>query len=431
MFGQPTVRVLFARTASRLRALAETFSRGYWAFFCAAFCMDIGMGLYFFLFNLYLADLHFNERVIGQTMACLTLGNVVGTIPAMMYARRRGLRRVLQFTFVCTPLLCVLRALIPGVPAQLLLAFATGMALCGWPICFSPTIAKLTNEGNRAFGFSIAFATGIGLATTSGLAGGYLPQFVCTVFRGMTLVGGIRVVLLLACAITLLGVLPLHSLQLESRSVPARKPMRLLHPYLLRFLPGFILWSIVMGSFPMFGAVYLQNSLGVPLGRLGQVFSASELLQFGGVLLAPLLFRRLGTSKGIAAAQFGAACFLVLTALSKSASFAIGFYLIYFATQFMCEPGIYKLLMDSVPEAERSSASAAQNVCGAICQAAATTITGACIVRFGYGKVLLIDAAVAVIAALFFLLIGIEARSASEGLIETEEKLNPDLRAAR
>jgi hypothetical protein len=58
--------------------------------------------------------------------------------------------------------------------------------------------------------------------------------------------------------------------------------------------------------------------------------------------------------------------------------------------------------MDNIPEEERSTASAIQNFSGAICQAATAAITGSCIVRFGYGSVLLGNAGTAVLASLLF-----------------------------
>ena len=81
------------------------------AFFAAAFFFDLGFGLFYFLFNLYLTDLHFNERAIGNITASLTLGNVVATVPAILLARRYGLRPLLLFSFVCAPGLCALRVL--------------------------------------------------------------------------------------------------------------------------------------------------------------------------------------------------------------------------------------------------------------------------------------------------------------------------------
>ena len=56
-------------------------NRGFWLFLTAAFCYDVGSGLFFFLLNLYLLDYHFNERAIGLVNGALYLGLVVGTLP--------------------------------------------------------------------------------------------------------------------------------------------------------------------------------------------------------------------------------------------------------------------------------------------------------------------------------------------------------------
>jgi MFS family permease len=422
---------------ARLRAVLGAFSPGYWTFYAAAFCMDIGFGLFFFLFNLYLTDLRFDESVIGRTMAFLTLGNVAATIPATILVRRRGLRPLLLITFTAVPLLCVLRTVILWLPAQYGLAFLTGAALCGWPICFSPAIAALTTVENRATGFSIAFATGIGLGSLAGIAGGFLPRLFQSALPHTTLIDGIRIVLQMACALILLGALPLLRLSFSrnpassspvpGNPAPPKKRTRIFHPFLFRFLPPFVLWNVVTGSFPIFGAVYLQKVLSIPLTNLGAVFSGSQLLQFCAVLLAPLLFRRIGLTRGIAAAQAATAFFLVLIAVTRFAPFAVSFYLLYFAAQFMCSPGIYNLLMDSVPEEERSTASATQNLSGALCQAATQAVTGISIVAFGYRPVLFVNAGVALIAALLFFSLKLRNDTAAQASAREVLSSQPDL----
>lgn len=389
---------------------ASMFSRDYWAFFFAAFCMDLGFGLFVFLFNLYLTDLHFDERFLGRVLACFTLGNVAGTIPAMIAARRYGLRSLLLFAFSVVPGLSMLRLFLTSEPAQFILAFLTGAALCGWPICFSPAIAQLTVEENRAAGFSIAFATGIGLGTLAGAAGGYIPEFLHASRLHLSVVNGIRVVLLIACVVVALGLWPLGKLSLERFGSSPGVPLRIFHPYLLRFLPAFLLCNVVTGSFPLFGAVYLQRALGLPLGRLGAVFGASQLMQFIAVLCAPLLFRRTGLAGGVSVAQLVTAALLISIAETRFVPAAICLYTLYFATQFMCGPGIYQLLMEQIPEAERSSASAIQNLSGALCQAGTAAITGACIVAYGYRSLLVTNAAIAVLASFFFAWLGLQAR---------------------
>lgn len=404
----------------RLRLAFSRFDSSFWTFFAAAFFFDLGFGLFFFLFNLYLTDLDFNERVVGNITAALTFGNVAGTIPAMLLARRHGLRRLLLFTFICAPLICALRVLILSAPAQIGLSFATGAALCCWPICFSPTIAALTVERNRTRGFSIMFATGIGLGTFAGLLGGYLPEILQHGRLHVPIVSGIRIVLFIACGIILAGAWPLWRLRLQDR-LPARgERTRLLNPFLVRFLLPFVAWNVVTGSFPAFGAIYLQQVLHIPLGRVGAVFSGSQLLQFAAVLASPMLFRRSGLIKGIAITQVSTALFLVLIGKTAMMPAAVTFYLAYNAMQFMSGPGIYNLLMSRIPEVERSTASAVQNLSGAVCQAVTQSLTGFCIVQFGYIPVLIGNAAFAVLAALLFL--GIQEQAS---IAEPLPQINP------
>lgn len=396
---------------SKLHAIHNRFSREFWLFFTAAFFYDFGFGLFFFLFNLYLTDLHFDERILGILTGTLTLGNVVGTIPVTMLVRRFGLQRLLLLCFIAAPLICILRTFILWLPAQVGLAFLTGVAMSSWPICFSPTIAKLTNERNRVSGFSMTFATGIGLGTLAGLAGGYFPEWLQRSGHSGALIGSMRTVLQLACVVALLGAWPIFKLHLGTPDRSEHRRIRIFHPFLLWFLPPFVIWNIVTGSFPPFAAVYLQQHLGIGLPHVGVIFSVAQLLQFTSVLLAPLLYRRWGRIVGVGLAQACTAVALVCMAWTGNSSLAIAWYFAYSGAQWMTGPGIYSFLMDNIPDEERSTASAIQNFSGAICQAATAAITGTCIVRFGYQNVLLGNAAAAFLAAaLFVFLLGSAVR---------------------
>jgi MFS family permease len=393
------------RSLSRLRSFSSQFSRGFWNFFAAAFFFDFGFGLFFFLFNLYLTDLHFNEKILGILTGTLTLGNVVGTIPITILARRFGLQKLLLFCFIAAPLICIVRTFVLSMPAQIGLAFLTGVALSSWPICFSPAIAKLTNERNRVAGFSMTFATGIGLGTLAGVAGGYLPEFVQRAGHPGSLVANIRIVLQLACVVALMGVWPVLKLRLGAPDRAERRRIRVFHPFLLWFLPPFVIWNIVTGSFPPFAAVYLQQHLGIGLQHVGVIFSVSQLLQFTAVLLSPLLYRRFGRIIGVGFAQAMTAAALLCMGWAHSVPLAVAYYFTYSGLQWMTGPGIYSFLMDHIPDEERSTASAIQNMSGAICQAATAAITGSCIVRFGYANVLFGNAGAAFIASMLFILL--------------------------
>ena len=379
------------------------FGAGFWVFFTAGFLYDFGIGLYFFLFNLFLANHHYKENALGLVTGALTLGSLAGSIPMSMLVRRIGLRNVLVFGFVLGPLICVLRTLIVWLPAQIGLAFLAGAVLCCWPICFSPILARLTTEENRVAGFSVVLATGIGSGTLAGLLAGHIPGML-RIATGVSQSGNdLQLVLLFACGVAMLGIVPLLMLRMEPvpRQAPSRP--RLFHPYLFRFLPPFALWCLVTGSFTPFAAVYLQQRLHISLTNVGIVFSASQLAQFATVLLAPVLFRKLGTIPGILSTQLATGAALLILARTLNVPGAIASYLGFMSVQFMSLPGIYSLLMNQLPDEERSSASAIQNIVASLSNAVAAIVTGGMIVKFGYANVFVGIAGMAVLAALLLL----------------------------
>jgi MFS family permease len=387
------------------RWLGKEMSPGFWMFFAAAFFFDLGIGLYFFLFNLFLANLHFNEKFLGLVSGALTLGNVAGTIPISMVARRFGLRRALLLCFVAAPLISCLRPFILWQPGQIGLAFLTGVALSSWPVCFSPVVASLTTEKNRVFAFSLVFATGIGTGTLAGLVGGYLPDLLRATTGASHIVDSMRLVLLLASGIIMLGIWPILHLRLGPEERTGKQRFRLFHPFLFRFLPPFALWSFASGAFTPFAAVYLQQHLGIPLQHVGIIFSSSQLVQCFAVLLAPFVFRRLGDITGIAFTQVAAGVAIFALGLNRSPSFAVALYLGYTGLQFMSGPGLYSLLMSRIPNNERSTVSAVQNIVCALSGSVAAVISGAVIVRYGYPTMLATNGGIAAVAALLFLIL--------------------------
>jgi MFS family permease len=395
---------------------SQSLSRQFWIFFSAAFCFDFGIGLYFFLFNLFLLSLRFDERTMGFVAGALTLGNVVGTIPVGFLARRFGSQRLLLFCFIVAPSLSIFRTMVVWMPAQIGLAFLTGMALSCWPVCFAPTVAGLTTESNRTFAFSIVFATGIGTGTLAGLAGGAIPQMFLHAPGIHHPTDGIRFVLIGASLVAFQGIWPISRLKVGCPATVERNRGLLFHPFLFRFLPPFAVWSIVTGSFIPFAPVFFQKQLGISLQHVGLVFSASQFAQFCAVLIAPLLFRRAGTVAGIICAQLVAGAAVFALGISHTASFAIGWYLAYTAVQFTAGPGFYGMLMSSVPEADRSSASAVQNIVGALCGAGSAALTGSLVVRYGYVLIVNINAALAVFSAL---LIGVWHGSSRTGTMRS------------
>jgi hypothetical protein len=175
-----------------------------------------------------------------------------------------------------------------------------------------------------------------------------------------------------------------------------------MNSFLLRFLPSMALWTAVLASFTPFANVYLSKNLHIPLLQIGAIFSLAQVIQLCVGLLTPLVFRMLGLVNGIVATQVATAAAIACLAGTHDRRLAVALYLSFSATQWMSSPGLYNLLMSRVPDKERSSASAMTMFCNAVLQSCATAGAGILFAEFGYPRVLVGIAALALITALLF-----------------------------
>jgi MFS family permease len=387
----------------------RNLSRGYWLFFSAAFFYDAGFCVYFFLFNLFLLDLGFNDRAIGWIGGAFTLGSVAGTLPAGGVARRFGVRPLLVALFVGAPLLSAARVGWMWEPAQIGLAFLAGLVMSGWGVCYLPAVARLTSEDNRTAGFSLIYSVSVGTSMVAGVVCGYLGVWLARAGIAMQPGEVKRWILLVSCAIALVGLVPALRLRVPEPAAEKREaesknawPFRNLHPFLVRFLPSMALWAAVLAAFTPFANVYLERDLHVPMASIGLVFTAVQAVQLLMGVATPYLFRKTGLLNGIVLTQLATALVLGALAGARSEALAVALYMTFAAAQWASSPGLYNLLMNETPDGERSSAAAMTMFANALSGAAATALAGALFARYGYPPVLLALALMAAGVTLLF-----------------------------
>lgn len=411
----------------------NNFSRGFWVYFAAVFFFDAGFCVYFFLFNLYLLDLHFNEQVMGLVGGAMTMGSVLVMLPAGMLSKRTGVRSLLIVCFIAAPVLNAMRAVWMWVPAQIGLALLAGMAISLGTVCYLPTVARFTTEKNRTAAFSLVLSASLGTSAIGGVICGYLPQWLRMAGYSMHAAEVKRLILLMSCGVALLGIFPVLRLRIPlpqdadpDLTTPA-KPGWLrqwnLSPFLVRFVPLMALWSVVLASFTPFSNVYLSSHLHVSMTRIGLIFSSVQILQLGIGLLTPIVLRALGLMNGIIAIQIAAGFTLCALAIAHNVELAIALYLIFSAVQWMSSPGLYNLLMSETPDQERNTAAAITLFCNALVASAATAGVGILFTRFGYPPVLFGIAALALSAAMLLRFLITPGQCAGEVLKSPSEQL--------
>jgi MFS family permease len=402
-----------SRAAHHARALPPTLWSGvrwfggradfgpqFWRFFAAACLHDFGLFIFFLLYNLYLLRLGLAENVLGYVSSASTAGSLAGCIPAALAVQRFGIRNTLFATFVVVAADYGLRASATTAPLLIVLAFAGGLASSVWAVAISPAIAQLTTERNRAFGFSLMFARGIATGIVAGFVGGRLPDWLQRSGLASSPLVSYRHALWAGSAMVLLSLWPLARVRLGP-ALPQDRRLRPPSRPLLRFLAVIAVWQLGTAMFnPFFNAFLARQQFSA--ARIGSLVSASQAAQVGAMLLAPLVFRRFGRRRGIAGMQLATALALVALAGSQGAAWIGAAYVLYMASQYMSEPGLYSYLMDVVAARDRGGASALNFVVAFGAQAIAAAVAGAFIYRLGYSPVLLLAAVVCAVAALMF-----------------------------
>jgi MFS family permease len=372
----------------------------FWRFYAAFFLFNFGLFIFFLLYNLYLFQLGFHEDFLGLVSSAMTGGSIAGSLLSALAIRRFGLRNTLAGCFVLVACIAALRACITPAPALLALACAAGIVTAAWAVCLSPAVAQLTAEKNRPVAFSFIFSTGILIGVLGGLAGGRLPGLLAQFHLAGSGVESYRGALLAGCALVLLAVWPLSRVKIAAPPPSERRFYRP-SPLVTRFLVAIAAWNLGVGIFNPFLNIFFSR-LRMPVEQIGSLFSAAHVAQAGAVLMAPVVLRRFGLTRGVSGMQFATAlALLTLSAAAGPLSAGLAFAA-YTMSQYMTEPGMFTFLMDGVPAEERSNASALNFLVTFAAQAIVAAIAGRMLARFGYPPVLVAAAIICALAALLF-----------------------------
>jgi MFS family permease len=370
----------------------------YWRLLAAEGFFDFGMFVFFFLYNLYLLKLGFRENFLGLMSGLMTAANIAGSILSVFAIQRFGMRRALMVSFTLVAGLSALRAVATSGPALLMLAAAAGLAFSVWPVALAPVIASVTTEKSRTRGFSFICSAGIAIGIFGSLAAARLPGWIMHLRWASSDIASYRVSLLIGCAIVLLSLWPLARVRLSDAPRPSERKLHRPSPMVLRFLIAILVWNLGTGAFNPFASVFFAR-MGMPVEHIGYVFSSSQLAQVIAILCAPFVFRKFGTVRAIWGMEMATALGLVALATAGGAMWAAAAYTSYMAFQYMSEPGMFTLLMDSVPAGERNGASALNFLVSFAGQAIAASVSGWMLARFGYPPVLAAGAFICVAAA--------------------------------
>ncbi|MGH9581350.1 MAG: MFS transporter, partial [Bryobacteraceae bacterium] len=300
-----------------------------------------------------------------------------------------------------------LRAIVSSPPALLGSAFLNGLFMSFWAVSLPPAVAGLTNQRNRALGFSLITSFGIGIGAVAALLGGYLPALLMHVGPSLGALGSKRMALLAGSALAALAAIPATRLAFPAMKQPDAG--RKIYPssrFVYAFLAATFVWSIGAGGFNPFFNVYFSRHLHLPVERIGYIVSYAQSAQVFVILLAPLVVRRIGEVRSVVSMQLATAAMLALLGLVSSPAFATAAYIAYMCFQYMSEPCLFSMLMTRVAPSEQTGASALNFLITSLAGIFAAIAAGRLFTSAGYGPALAASGAAMVMSAgLFYALV--------------------------
>ena len=172
-------------------------------FMIANFCIQIGMGVFMVMYNIYIKELGLSESVNGSVVSLNALALVFMLVPAGIISDRLGRKKIIVVGTILTMCMLVMRSVVSSEQSILALAFCTGLVWAFVQVSGVPFLAENSTAQERMHLFSIHFS----LVTVANVIGNLLGGVMADAFQffGMPIVESIRYALLVGCAIFLTG----------------------------------------------------------------------------------------------------------------------------------------------------------------------------------------------------------------------------------
>ncbi len=277
-------------------------------------CVNIGLGVFAVLFNLYLVALGHSLGYVGLVAAATTVGQAAIALLVGLALRRVGERGVLMAGAAGMALTATLLALVTNDGLLVVASVLFGAAFSTATIPALPYMMRYATEGQRTHLFSAYFASSTMGAMLGSLLSGAVPALVVAILHTnpRVIVPGDRAGLVVGVLAMAAGVAwframravdaPIDHGERPARPVDAERDERRTRRDVLVMLLATTLIALTMGATMPFFNVYFATRLHAGAGTIGAVFAASGLVCAIVAFLAPAL-GRWGRLRGFNAAR--------------------------------------------------------------------------------------------------------------------------------
>lgn len=190
----------------------KSFNRNIKLFIFANLFLQMGMGIFSIMYNLYIRELGLPETVNGSVISITALATAFMLIPAGIISDKLGRKWIMITGASLTCLMLFGRSFVTAEQPMLLFAFATGIVWALIQVSGVPFLAENSNPKERMHLFSLHFALVTIANVVGSLLGGVIADLMQLLFF-MDEAHSIRVALLVGAALFMMGLPALFKLK--------------------------------------------------------------------------------------------------------------------------------------------------------------------------------------------------------------------------
>lgn len=372
----------------------SAFNRNVKLFMLANVLIQIGMGVFMVMYNLYIKELGMPETINGKVISMTALATAIMLIPAGFLSDKFGRKWMIVGGAVFGGMTLFYRSLVVLETPMIYAAFFTGIFMAFVQVSGVPFLAENSTTKERVHMFSMHFALMTVANVIGSLLGGIVADGLQVVFL-MSAEEAIRWSLLTGAVIFTIGLLPLFKLtttvpekvtvQSSAEKLPLEQDNHLRRNLIVIFHFSFASLLIGFGSglvIPYLN-LYFANRFDASNAFIGLVLSLGSAMTAVAMLIGPILVKRVGKVRALILFQFLSIPFLILTAYTTSLTLASLGFLIRQALMNAGNPIQSAVAMEVVADKYKGLANSINQTVFQIGWASMGTVAAGLVMTFG------------------------------------------------
>lgn len=371
-----------------------SFNRNIRMFMLANILIQIGMGVFMVMYNLYIKELGFPEAVNGKVISMTSLASAIMLIPAGFLSDRFGRKGIIIIGIVISAGTLFYRSIVVGEQSLIYAAFFTGLFMALVQVSGVPFLAENSNASERMHLFSIHFSLVMIASVVGSLGGGVLADAL-HVYASLPTVDAIKYVLILGALIFTAAIIPLFRLkpvvkrvEKESKVNPLEKDLPITFTRNVKIIVLFGFANLLIGTgsglvIPYLN-LYFSNRFDASNTYIGLILSLGSAMTAIAMLLGPALVKKVGQVKALVIFQLLSIPFLFITGYTNSLVIASIAFLMRQALMNAGNPIQSAIAMDLVHDKYKGLSNSVNQMVFNIGWASTGTISTGLVMTFGF-----------------------------------------------